>query len=291
MLSFASARACFRATVRRGFGQSVRATLNPERLSKVIARSGVASRREAENLIKKGMVKVNGKFVTSPSQKGVVAILDDVEVQGFGILPKVPPGENAQLSRTSAKIWAVHKLKGELVAHQDNRKQRPILIDRIRRLIKYDIATLKPVDRMDFNTEGLLLLTNHGSLSRTLEGELASLSSTYRVRVHGLITPSKILALQKGIFIDGVKYEPLHVKVDRSGKSTISWLTVSARGASAKAIKRILKKIHLRSLRVIRTDFGPFSIAGVPSGGLRELRLPPSLASKWRLPMLVTKYS
>ena len=112
---------------------------------------------------------VNGKSVTSPSQKGVVAILDDVVVQGFGLLPKVPPVENAQPSRASAKILAVHKMKGELVANQDN-KQRPLLIDRVRRLINYDFATLKPVDRMDFNTEGLLLLTNYGSLSRTLAG-------------------------------------------------------------------------------------------------------------------------
>ncbi len=282
VLTFGSTKACFRAIGRRGLRESARSTLEPERLSKIIARSGVASRREAENLIKNGMVTVNGKSVTSPSKKGVVAILDDVEVQGFGMLPKTPAGENALPSGASPKIWAVHKLKGELVADKDNKKKRPLLFDRIRRLVNCDINLLKPVDRMDFNAEGLLLLTNHGSLSRALEKELASQSSTYRIRVHGLITTSKTLALQKGIVVDGVKHKPLRVKVDRSGKSTISWLTVSAEGASAKAIKSVFGKFHLRPLRIIRIEYGPFNLAGVQSGSLRELRLPPFLAAKWR---------
>ena len=285
MLKFTMTRSCFRATVLQRGVSSASSALESERLSKILARSGVASRREAENLIKGGAVSVNGRLVTSPSQKGVVAILDDIEVQGFGILPKTPPGENLLAGGTSAKIWAVSKARGELMANKDNNKNRPLLFDRIRRLINYDVTLLKPVDRMDFNVEGLALLTNHGGLSRIVERELASQTSTYRVRVHGLITQSKMLALQRGIYVDGVKHNPLKVKVDRSGKSTISWLTISAEGANAKAIKSIFDKIHLRPLRIIRTEYGPFSLAGLPAGALREQSLPPFLAVKWRASM------
>lgn len=261
---------------------STTSTLAQERLSKIIARSGIASRREADALIKSGCVSVNGKKVTKPSEKGV-AVLDDVVVDGFGILPKAPPSETLSPATSSGRprIWQVYKLRGELVASKDRTKQRPLLFDRVKKITKVGIDALKPVDRMEFNTEGLALVTNNGSLSRVLNKELST-HAKYRVRVHGLITMSKILALQKGIFADGVKYMPLEVNLDRQNKGTISWLTLTAKETNAKAIKSVFEKMHLRPLRIIRTEYGPFSLAGMPNGSIREVSLPALLSLKWK---------
>jgi 23S rRNA pseudouridine2605 synthase len=255
--------------------------LKKERLSKFIAQSGLGSRRDAELWVKSGRVTVNGKVVASPAEK-ITTLVDSVIVDGVPVVNYVPQRSAGRLEIDRPRIWALSKLRGELVALHDRNKGRPLLFDRIKTLIRgYNPEKLRPVDRLDFNSEGLMLMTNHPSLSRYLNSDAAALVRVYKVRVHGLINKSKISALQRGAFVRGIKYKPFSVTLERQS-NTISWLTLTMKEDQSRAIQKVLGKLALRPLRIIRTDFGPFSLEEMPAGSVKELRLTPQIVSAWR---------
>jgi len=189
----------------------------------------------------------------------------------------------------------VHKLSGELVADKDP-KNRPLLMDRLKPLIKtikesnplpqkkitnfYNdekngtiMNILKPVNRLEFHMEGLILFTNNGLLARLMDHKSSNLVKKFRVRVHGLINESKIQGLRRGVISKGVKYPPLDVKVDRISKSTISWITVSCLDYHRKAISTSLETVHIKPLRIISTELGPYKIGDLPRGAWKEVTL------------------
>ncbi len=226
-----------------------------QRLSKIIAHSGLASRRESERMIIDGRVSLNGTVETNVSTKSN-PFLDVVMVDGMRINTRhnTAPAERIRL-------WAVFKRVGELVADTDNTKNRPLLMQRISKFIDPAVMhSIRPVQRLDFKTEGLILMTNNSKLARLLNSEGLNLKRQFRCRVHGLLTDSKLDAIKRGPVVDGQKYAPMHCKIDRHGKSTISWLTLTLNEAKSKAINNVLAHLYIKPLRIISTAFGPYSL-------------------------------
>jgi len=253
------------------------------RLNKLIAASGLASRREAEAMIRDSRVSVNGKVVARLSQ-GVNPLLDTVMVDGVR-LPQSKRGSGHSKKLDAAerpRLWAVHKMSGELVSSHDAKK-RPLMLDRVRKALQLEPnVSVKPVEHLEYRTEGLCLLSNNGSLARYLGGEKADLDRSYRVRVHGLLTESKLKALRYGAVVGGVKQKGMAVQIDRQGKSTISWISLTAKGTSVKAIRATLEQLHVRALRILCVRIGPFRLDDIPAGSVQELKVPREVTVAWQ---------
>ena len=181
-----------------------------ERIAKVIARAGLASRREAEAWIAAGRVAVNGKPVASPALN--VGARDRIEVDGQP-LP----------TRERTRLFLYHKQRGLLTTHADP-GGRPTIFS----VLPKELPRLISVGRLDLNTEGLLLLTNDGGLARALELPATGWLRRYRVRAHGSVAQAQLDALRRGITIDGVRYGAIEATVDRSQGSNV-WLTFAIR--------------------------------------------------------------
>lgn len=165
-----------------------------ERLSKMIARTGICGRREAENRIKEQRVTVNGRIVSQIGQR--IVSTDEVWLDEHKI----------EWNRRYEKIrlWAVHKPRQELVGLSDN-KNRRLLIDRLQDLV-HSGGEIKPVNHLDFNTDGLILYSNNGRFARLLSSPAVGLTRVFRVKVHGLISESKLDGMKRGMVVGGVKY-------------------------------------------------------------------------------------
>jgi 23S rRNA pseudouridine2605 synthase len=223
-----------------------------ERIAKTIARAGVCSRREAERLISEGRVKVNGETIASPAIK--VGITDHVEVDGKS-LPR----------RQATRLWRYHKPKGLIVSHRDP-QGRPTVFDALPR----DLPRVVSVGRLDFNTEGLLLLTNDGELERRLELPVTGWTRRYRVRVHGKTDVRALEALKNGLQIDGVRYGPIEATTERRTGSN-AWLIFALKEGKNREIKRVCEHLGLNVSRLIRISYGPFQLGELPRGQVEEV--------------------
>lgn len=242
---------------------------NTQRLSKYIAQTGICSRREAEKRIKMGRVLVNGALCTSINTAVVTEDIQTVVVDGIKI-----KASNQVLVKP--KLWAVYKNRGELAADHDP-KSRPLLLDRVRDSIQLDRGDeLQIVSRLDFNTEGICLLTNNGVLARILEGEHADFARYYRARVHGLLTEDKLLGIRKGVFINGKRQTPMSIEVERSVSSS-SWLKISMKGKRNRNVSEVLKQVYIDIARLICVGFGPFKLNAIPPQGWIELKIPSNI--------------
>ncbi len=223
-----------------------------ERLAKFMARSGVCSRRQAEEFIRQGRVTVNGDVVDSPAfnVEGDEKILLDGE--------KLPQKEKVRL-------WLYHKPIGLVTTHRDE-KGRPTVFDNLPEGLPRVIS----VGRLDLNSEGLLLLTNDGELSRRLELPSNGWIRRYRVRVHGAVDVKKLQALQNGTVVDGVAYGAVRAEIDsRNGSNT--WLTVTLAEGKNREIRKVMKSIGLEVSRLIRLSYGPFQLGSLRKGEVREV--------------------
>jgi 23S rRNA pseudouridine2605 synthase len=260
--------------------------LNHIRLSSLVAESGIFSRREAERLIRLKRVTVNGQVVSSPSTK-----IDTekgrplIEVDNVTLKAQYPPGLEFP------RLWAVMKNDNEIVANEDPQKSRSLLLDRVRNVLlpreceKYN--GLKPVHRLDYNIDGLLLLTNSAQLARMLEtpGKHANYAKHYRVRVHGLVTPSKLEGLRRGLKVQGKALMPMEVTLQRTS-NTISWLAISTKDNQPKAVQRSLQAVFLDITRMRCIGYGPYKLdeifpAAAEPVGVREIKLDPAVSAKY----------
>ena len=211
------------------------------RVAKVIARSGFCSRREAERLIKNGRVKVNEKIITSPA----LNIKKDSEIS-------IDDQPITKWERT--RLWLYHKPIGLLTTNSDP-EGRPTIFDHL----PADLPRLMSVGRLDLNSEGLLLLTNDGDLSRYLELPKTGWSRKYRVRIFGKIQERHLDELRKGISLKGINYSPMGITLDSQGK-TNSWLTVILKGGKNREIRETFGSFGLRVNRLIRVAYGPLNL-------------------------------
>ena len=223
-----------------------------ERLAKFMARSGVCSRRQAEEYILQKRVTVNGEIVESPAFNvtGDEKILFDGE--------KLP-----EIQQT--RLWLYHKPTG-LVTTPKDEKERPTVFDNL----PAGMPRVISVGRLDLNSEGLLLLTNNGELSRKLELPSNGWLRRYKVRVHGAVDGKKLKALLKGTVIDGVEYGPVKAEIE-STQGSNSWLLVTLSEGKNREIRKVMKSIGLDVARLIRLSYGPFQLGSLKKGEAREV--------------------
>lgn len=223
-----------------------------ERLAKFMARSGVCSRRDAEELIKQKRVTVNGEIVDTPAfnVEGNEKILLDGE--------KLP-------EREQTRLWLYHKPAGLLTTHKDT-EARATVFDHL----PAGLPRVISVGRLDLNSEGLLLLTNNGELSRKLELPENGWSRRYKVRVHGFVNKKKLEDLAKGTVVDGINYGPVKAELE-SQNGTNSWLIVTLNEGKNREIRKLMKSIGLEVARLIRLSYGPFQLGSLKKGEVREV--------------------
>ena len=223
-----------------------------ERIAKVIARAGVCSRRDAEKLILEGRVRVDGAVIASPALNVTPANI--VQVDG-----------NALSEPESARMWRYHKPGGLVTTHKDE-KGRPTVFANLPRTLGRVVS----VGRLDFNSEGLLLLTNDGEIARRMEIPAAGWTRVYRVRLFGKVTQADLDRLATGITVAGVKYGPVVADLERS-KGMYSWATVSLKEGKNREVKRLMESLGLRVARLIRTAYGPFQLGQLAEGQVEEI--------------------
>ena len=227
-----------------------------ERLAKVMARTGICSRREAEALIRAGRVAVNGFIVTTPALN--VSADDEVLIDGAP-LPEPEP----------VRLWRYHKPRERVVARSDP-QGRPTIYDDLPQELQHAM----PVGRLDFLSEGLLLLTNDGELKRALEHPSRGWTRRYRVRAYGRIAPARLKRqlekLEEGITIDGVRYGRVRARLDRE-QGANKWLTFALTEGKNREIRRICAHLGLQVNRLLRTSYGPFQLGGLKKGEVAEV--------------------
>jgi 23S rRNA pseudouridine2605 synthase len=247
----------------------------PERIAKRLARAGLCSRRDAERWITQGRVKIDGKVLDTPA----VTVTDASRIEVDG--KPLPDADRARL-------WRYHKPTGELVTARDP-QGRPTIFDSLPR----SMPRVVTVGRLDFMSEGLLLLTNDGGLARRLELPANGWTRRYRARVHGLVDEGKLAALAKGITIDGVRYGAIEARLERQQR-TNAWLEIALAEGKNREVRRVLAHLDLPVMRLIRVAFGPFylgelersAIAEVPTQALDNLLglKPPPRKPGWAKP-------
>lgn len=224
-----------------------------DRIAKVLARHGVASRRVAETMVAEGRVTVNGKPISSPALN--VTPADRITVDGKPLSAAEP-----------TKLWLYHKPIG-LVTTEKDEKGRPTVFG----ALPSDIGRVMSIGRLDINSEGLLLLTNDGALKRRLELPSTGWLRKYRVRVNGYPADETFAPLRKGLTLDGERFQAMDVTIDRQQGSN-AWLTVGIREGKNREIRRAMEAVGLSVNRLIRISYGPFRLGKLNSGDVEEVR-------------------
>ncbi|MEC3861643.1 pseudouridine synthase [Mesobacterium sp. TK19101] len=224
-----------------------------ERIAKVLARAGVASRREAERMIEARRIAVNGKIIDRAALN--VTDADKITVDGKPI--------NAP---EAARLWLYHKPTGLVTTNKDE-QGRPTIYDDL----PEEMPRVMSVGRLDLNSEGLLLLTNDGGIKRKLELPSTGWLRKYRVRVNGRPTDDSLTPLRQGLTVDGQTFQPMIVSLDRQ-QGANAWLTIGLREGKNREIRRALGDIGLTVNRLIRISYGPFQLGQMKPGEVVEVR-------------------
>jgi len=223
-----------------------------ERIAKRMARSGLCSRREAEKLIIEGRVKVNGKKIITPAFN--VSSDDKVAVDGKPLQEK-----------EETRLWLYHKPAGLVTSHKDEKGRKTVF-----ETLPENLPRVISVGRLDFNSEGLLLLTNDGELARKLELPQTGWTRRYRVRVYGKITEDMIIKMKKGVTVDGISYGSVEAVLD-SSKGDNNWLTVGLKEGKNREIRKIFEHFGCNVNRLIRVSYGAFNLGSLKKGEVKEV--------------------
>ena len=233
--------------------QPPRVKKSGERIAKVVARAGLASRRDAEEWITQGRVTVNGRVINSPALD--VTGNDVIAVDG----KPLPPRERTRL-------FMFHKPRGLMTTHADP-EGRPTVFDNL----PEGLPRLISIGRLDFNTEGLLLLTNDGGLARALELPDTGWLRRYRVRAHGEVTQAQLDELKKGVEVDGVKYGSIDATLERDQGANV-WLVFAIREGKNREVRNVMAHLGLEVNRLIRVSYGPFQLGELAEGAVEEVK-------------------
>ena len=224
-----------------------------ERIARRLARAGVASRRVAETMIAAGRVAVNGQVIAAPAL--TVTAADKVSVDGKPLAAPEP-----------ARLWRYYKPLGLVTSERDEKGRDTVFAH-----LPAELPRVMSVGRLDLNSEGLLLLTNDGALKRRLELPSTGWLRKYRVRAHGSPDDASLEPLRKGITVDGERFQPMRVGIDRQQGANV-WLTVALREGKNREVRRALEAIGLRVSHLIRVSYGPFQLGDLEPGGVEEVR-------------------
>jgi len=223
-----------------------------DRIAKVLARAGVCSRREAERWIAEGRVAVDNVVLTTPAF--LVTEKSLILVDGQPIRETEP-----------TRVWRYHKPIGLLTTHNDP-QGRPTVFD----TLPPTLGRVISVGRLDFNSEGLLLLTNDGGLARKLEMPSTSWTRRYRVRVHGRPKDEDLAKLARGITIDGIRYGSIEAELDRQQGSN-AWVTLALNEGKNREIRKVMEHLGWPVTRLIRVAYGPFQLGNLEEGRVEEV--------------------
>lgn len=224
-----------------------------QRIAKLLARAGVASRREIERMIADGRIALNGTILTTPAT--ILKSLHGVTVDGNPVAEPSP-----------ARLFLFHKPKGYLTTERDP-AGRPTIYDRLPK----DLPRVMPVGRLDMTTEGLLLLTTDGELKRLLELPSTGVERTYRARAFGEVTQAQLEDLAMGVEVDGMHYGRIDANLERrTGRN--QWVEMTLTEGKNREVRRVLEHLGLEVNRLIRTRYGPFTLGDSAPGELVEVR-------------------
>jgi 23S rRNA pseudouridine2605 synthase len=225
----------------------------PQRIAKLLARAGIASRREIERMIEEGRIAKDGVALDTPAT--LLTSLHGVTVDGVAVAAPPP-----------ARLFLFHKPTGCLTTERDP-AGRPTIYDRL----PADLPRLMPIGRLDMNTEGLLLLTTDGGFKRQMELPATGVPRTYRARAFGEISQQQLEDLFDGLEIDGIRYGQIEANLERrTGRN--QWIEMSLTEGKNREVRRILEHLGLQVNRLIRTAYGPFTLGEMPVGAVEEVR-------------------
>lgn len=230
-----------------------------DRIAKLLARAGVASRREIERMIADGRITLDGKAVETPAT--FLTSLKGVSVDGKPIGPA-----------EATMLVAFNKPTGLITAERDP-AGRATIYSALRNALPKDTPRLMPIGRLDLNTEGLLLLTNDGGLKRQMELPSTGIPRTYRARAFGDVSQEQLEALIEGVEIDGVRYGSIDANLERGGSSGKNqWIEMTITEGKNREVRRVLEYLGLKVNRLIRTAYGPFALGELPRGRAEIIR-------------------
>ena len=224
-----------------------------DRIAKVLARAGVASRREIERMIEAGRIYMNGAKV----ERAAINVTSDDVITVDG----KPVGEP-----DAPRLWLYHKPAGLVTSDRDEKGRKTIYDE-----MPGDLPRVLAIGRLDINSEGLLLLTNDGGIKRKLELPSTGWLRRYRVRVNGRPSEDTFAPLRNGVIVDGEKYQAMQVTIDRQ-QGANAWLTVGLREGKNREIRRAMQDVGLSVNRLIRVSYGPFQLGEIKPGEVDEIR-------------------
>lgn len=224
-----------------------------ERIAKVLARAGVASRRDAERMIQAGRVSVNGRTLDTPALN--VTEGDRIAVDGKPLAQAEP-----------ARLWLYHKPAGLVTTARDEQGRRTIFD-----ALPDDLPRVMSVGRLDLNSEGLLLLTNDGAIKRRLELPATGWLRKYRARINGRPKDEDFEPLRAGLSIREERFQPMQVTLDRQ-QGANAWLTLGLREGKNREIRRAIEELGFAVNRLIRVSYGPFQLGNLKPGEVEEVR-------------------
>lgn len=228
--------------------------IKEERIAKVMARAGLCSRRDAEKWIEQGRVEIDGKRINTPAIK--VSEKSLIKVDGKRLPSKKP-----------TRLWIMHKPKGCITSSRDP-EGRQTIFD----LLPKNMPRVITVGRLDYNSEGLLLLTNDGELARSMELPSAGWVRKYRARAYGAIDQARLDQVEAGVTIDGVKYAPAEIKI-KSQKGDNIWFDISITEGKNREVRKILEYAGVEVNRLIRTHFGKYSLGDITICKVDEIEI------------------
>lgn len=223
----------------------------PQRIAKLLARAGVASRRDIERMIEDGRIALNGVTLTTPAT--LLKDLSSVTVDG-----------NPVAEPEAARLFLFHKPAGCLTTARDPKGRRTIYD-----IMPRGLPRLQPIGRLDMNTEGLLLLTTDGELKRALELPANAVERKYRVRVYGRVEQGALERLSEGVTIEGIRYGPIIADMERRTGAN-GWLTMTLTEGKNREVRNVAEYLGLQVTRLIRTAYGPFSLGDSEPGAIVE---------------------
>ncbi len=236
-----------------------------DRIAKLLARAGVASRREIERYIEDGRVALDGEVITTPAT--ILKNLRGVTVDGAFVAAAAPP-----------RLFLFHKPSGLITAERDP-TGRPTIYTALRNALPPGAGRVMPVGRLDINTEGLLLMTNDGELKRAMELPANGVPRTYRARTFGDVSQAQLEELMEGVEIEGIRYGPINANLERStGRN--KWIELTLTEGKNREVRRVLEHLGLEVSRLLRLRYGPFDLGELQRGGAEEV--PQAVVERFR---------
>jgi len=224
------------------------------RISRYLAKAGLASRRDAEKFILDGRVTLNGNTVIEPWRN--CSNTDVLKLDGIVVRHSM-----------STDLYQLHKPRGYLSTSKDTMGRKTIFD-----LVDSKLNHLMIIGRLDYNSEGLMILTNNGDLKRYLELPKNRVERVYKVEIRGHLTKSIISKLKKGLSLEGLNYQPIATRVLESNSSH-SWIEMVLTEGKNREIRKILASLNLNVVRLIRKRFGPFELDNLKIGRSKKLKL------------------